>query len=98
MFNYFRGNFIYDVLSVLPFFISRYSLPSYVEVVLLIRLTRVKQMFDNIEENLGLRERFSYLIDLLKLVYFIVFVGHLCACAWFYFTTFETENNNWLVR
>lgn len=48
-------------------------------------------MFENIEEALSLRERFSYLVDLMKLIYFIVFVGHFCACAWFYFTVVVDE-------
>jgi hypothetical protein len=51
-------------------------------------------MFDNIEEALNLRERFSAIVDLMRLIYFVVFVGHFCACAWYFLATFETYS--WL--
>jgi potassium voltage-gated channel Eag-related subfamily H protein 5 len=37
--------------------------------------------------------------DLFKLVYFIVFVGHFCACAWHYLGEVELESSigkSWL--
>jgi hypothetical protein len=52
-------------------------------------------MFDNVEEALSLRERFSAIVDLVRLIYFVIFVGHFCACAWYFLATFEPDKS-WL--
>lgn len=50
-------------------------------------------MFNNIEEVLNLREKFAALIDLIKLIYFVILVGHFCACVLYYLGTIEGENS-----
>jgi hypothetical protein len=41
-------------------------------------------MVENIEEILNLREKFAAIIDLVKLVFFVLFVSHFCACSWYF--------------
>ena len=53
-------------------------------------------MFDNVEEALNLRERFAAVLDLLRLIYFVLIVGHFCACAWYYLATYE-YGYSWLI-
>jgi hypothetical protein len=54
-------------------------------------------MFENVEEVLNLRERFAAIVDLLRLIYLIVFVGHFCACAWYYLAATYEKGNSWLL-
>jgi potassium voltage-gated channel Eag-related subfamily H protein 5 len=35
-----------------------------------------------LEETLNLREKYSVIMDLAKLIFFYIFVSHLIACAW----------------
>lgn len=80
--NYMKGDFFIDMLVIIPVFIRQYDVP-YVEFALLLRITRVKSLFENVEEALNLREKFAPIVDLVKLIYFVIFVSHFCACAWY---------------
>jgi hypothetical protein len=86
--NYIKGNFFSDVLVTLPLIMSKFNIP-YTKFILLLRVTRIKEKFDNFEETLNLRDRFSTLLDLVRLVYLIVFVSHFCACGWYYLAVKE---------
>ena len=81
--HYIRGNFFSDVLVTLPLMMSSFNIP-YTKFILLLRVTRIKEKFDNFEEILNLRDRFSTILDLVRLIYFIMFVSHFCACGWCY--------------
>lgn len=81
--NYFRNHLFWDFIAIIPFLISRFNL-TYTNFSLLLRVTRIKEKFENFEEALNLRERFSTLMDLTRLIYFVLFVSHFCACCWYY--------------
>ena len=51
--HYLKNNFIWDLIGVIPFLISLLNIP-YIEFALLIRVTRVKTMVENLEEVLNL--------------------------------------------
>lgn len=102
--NYIKGDLLFDVVVITVFFISKLSIP-YIDFILMLRITRyyiiinqcrVSKIFENVEEALNLRERYATIIDLLKLIYLVVFVGHFCACAWYYLAHYE-DGNSWLV-
>lgn len=67
---------------------------------LLLRVTRVSKLVENIEESTSIREKFSAILDLGKLIYFLIFVNHVCACLWHYIGVLQlgTNDNNWIVR
>lgn len=94
LFHYLKGDFLLDFVVISVYFISRYDIP-YIDFVLLLRVRRVKKNFDNIEESLSLRENFAAIIDLVRLIYFVVLVGHFCACAWYFLASFE-DHTSWL--
>lgn len=58
---------------------------------------RISKMFENLEEALNLRESFAAFIDLLRIFFLVIIVGHFCACAWYYIAYLETENS-WLIN
>lgn len=96
--NYIKGDFIIDFIVIVPFFLKKYNIP-YVDFALLLRVTRVKSLFENVEEVLNLRDRFAAVIDLIKLIYFVIFVSHFCACAWYFLARNEDPSaETWLVK
>jgi hypothetical protein len=107
---YVSNNFLWDLIVIIPFIISQFDVP-FTEFILLLRVTRIKSMVENLEEVLNLtvrslplfifQEKVQVFFELFKLIYFIIFVGHFCACAWHYLAVIEFENlglsNTWLV-
>lgn len=88
--NYLKGEFFWDLMVSFPFIIQQFQ-PSVLVYILLLRVTRVKIKFDNIEKNLDLREKFPLLLDLGRLIYFVIVVSHFCACSWYQLAKWEEE-------
>jgi len=42
--NYLKGNFLYDLIIIIPFFISKYNIP-YANFMLLLRISRLEINF-----------------------------------------------------
>ncbi|CAD8092616.1 unnamed protein product [Paramecium primaurelia] len=98
--HYFKGDFIKDIIVVIPFLISQYNIP-YINFVLLLRVTRVTKMVEQIEEITLIREKFAAPLDIIKLMFFMVFVSHIFGCAWHYIGQYEITqdiNNCWLIK
>lgn len=75
-------------MVVVPFILSSFDI-EYTQFTLLLRVTRVRSMVENLEQILNLKEKVQAVLDLLKSVYFIIFVAHFCACAWNYLGVLE---------
>ncbi|CAD8120687.1 unnamed protein product [Paramecium sonneborni] len=98
--HYFQGDFAYDLIVVIPFLISQYQIP-YINFVLLLRITRVKKIFEQIEEISLIRDKFAAPIDICKLLYFLILVSHMLGCAWHFVGQIELQSNFencWLTR
>jgi hypothetical protein len=80
MLHYIGGNFILDIIVVFPFLFSDPKL----DILTMLRIKRLRVMFNNIEEVLNLRQNYSLIIDLIRFIGILMFVGHFCACIWFY--------------
>lgn len=62
-------------------------------------MTRVSRIFEQIEEVTLLREKLAAPIDLIKLIYLLVLVAHMCGCAWHYLGVQElSEDVGWLLK
>ncbi|CAD8103904.1 unnamed protein product [Paramecium sonneborni] len=98
--HYVQRDFVYDLIVVIPFLISQYEIP-YINFVLLLRITRVKKIFEQIEEISLIREKFAAPIDICKLLYFLILVSHMLGCAWHFVGQIELQSNSqdcWLTR
>jgi hypothetical protein len=49
-----KNNFWWDLVVVIPFLLSQYDIP-YTDFMLLLRVTRVGSMVENLEEVLNMR-------------------------------------------
>jgi hypothetical protein len=72
-----------DMIVVVPFILSSFKVP-YMKYTFLLRVARLKTMLHNVEEIINLPDNVQAFWDLIKSVYFIIFVSHFCACAWHY--------------
>jgi hypothetical protein len=98
--HYLQSNFRWDLIIVVPFIISQFQVP-YTDFTLLLRALRVKSMVENLEEILNLKDTVQAVFDLIKSVFFIIFVSHVTACAWHYLgevqITVYKLDNSWLL-
>ncbi|CAD8111887.1 unnamed protein product [Paramecium sonneborni] len=99
--HYVSENFWWDLMISIPYVLSQLDIP-YIQFVLLLRITRVKSMVQNVEDLLNAKESVQAAVELSKLVYFIIFVAHMCSCAWHLLGKIEVDvygdNNSWLVH
>ncbi|CAK56624.1 unnamed protein product (macronuclear) [Paramecium tetraurelia] len=99
--HYLKDNFFWDLVVVIPFLMSNMNIP-FVRYTLLFRLTRLTPLMQNIEEILNLEENIQIVVDLLKLIFFLVLTGHFCGCAWHFVALTEYESfgitDNWLTH
>jgi hypothetical protein len=61
---------------------------------------RFSKILENLEEILNLREKLGGLLDLIKLIYFVLCVSHFSACGWYLIGKEEAEysDNSWIIK
>ncbi|CAD8106695.1 unnamed protein product [Paramecium sonneborni] len=99
--HYLKDNFFWDLVVVIPFLMSNMNIP-FVRYTLLLRLTRLSPLMESIEEMLNLQENIQIVVDLFKLIFFLLLTGHFCGCAWHFVALTEYESfgitDNWLTH
>ncbi|CAD8114518.1 unnamed protein product [Paramecium sonneborni] len=99
--HYVKGNFFWDIIVIIPFLISYMDIP-FVRYTLLLRLTRLSPLMTSIEEVLNLEDNMQVILDLLKLIFFLLLTGHFCGCAWHWVAVIEYqdygEELTWLTK
>ncbi|EGR27126.1 hypothetical protein IMG5_201510 [Ichthyophthirius multifiliis] len=81
--KYFKKNLLLDFLVFFGFFISYHFNNAWIKYVIFLKIKRMKNIFTNMQERINLRYKFSYLIDLLILVYYVLIIAHICACHFY---------------
>ncbi|CAD8084275.1 unnamed protein product [Paramecium sonneborni] len=89
--HYVKQNFFWDLIVAIPFLISNLNI-QVVRYILLLRLTRLNPLMESIEEMLNLEENVQIVVDLFKLIFFLVLTGHFCGCAWHFVALTEYES------
>jgi hypothetical protein len=95
--HYLKQHFLQDMLSCIPIFVKQFTL---LEILQLVRIHRLSDIMENLEDSFNLRTKFAALIDVTKLLFFFLFVCHLIACSWYYISVLEQQNGynlTWLI-
>ncbi|CAD8194623.1 unnamed protein product [Paramecium pentaurelia] len=79
--NYARYELWWDLLIAIPFILSSFKIP-YTEYILMLRITKVKKLIDQIEEAINPSITMQTVMELFKSVFLLLFVSHCCACLW----------------
>jgi hypothetical protein len=103
--NYLSSQFTPDLIVCLVFLfrlLEINSIPVFFESVVLLRLAKVnicildffkiRSLVESLEETLNLREHYSAIIDVFRLVILFLFISHLFACTFHYLASFEIES------
>ncbi|CAD8075620.1 unnamed protein product [Paramecium sonneborni] len=99
-FHYIQNNFCWDLLITIPFVLAQFDVP-YIQFILLLRIARVRSMIQNVQDLLNAKEEVQAVLEMIKLVYFLVLVAHMCSCGWHLLGRIEYETYNdeksWLI-
>lgn len=97
--NYLSSLFLWDFLSVLPYFLNPFLNYDYIKLFLLLRLIKMTKIFSSIEERIFLSNKIKGIYDLSKLMLLIIYVSHFFACGWIYIAQIQINNgilNTWI--
>ncbi|CAD8141478.1 unnamed protein product [Paramecium octaurelia] len=98
--NYMKGGkLMIDVLILVPILFQQYEI-DILKFALLFRIVKLPKMANNLEEILNPKESIKMLIQLAKLIYFIIITCHFCACLWGLLGELQIQQNSysWLTH
>ncbi len=109
--QYVKNSIIIDIVSLLPFFIKIFA--SYVaydisknhtlrffQLLFLLKIINFQKIVQRLEERRMLSWKFKKIIELLKLIFTILFIAHIIACVWLTVAVLQNENGlySWLEK
>ena len=83
--HYLRGNFTWDLIIIIPFFISLYFKVQYLDITLILRSNKLLKITNKIFELLCLRDLQAAIFDFTKLVILILCIAHFLASGFIIF-------------
>ena len=98
--NYAQNSLIVDILTICPFFFREIEGGKFLEMLVVLRLKNVENILKRLEEYMQWKGKKEGLFQLIKLIISLLFLAHICACAWHYIGLQEQHQgitNNWLV-
>ena len=105
---YFKGAFISEKPKVFKNYIKEYLLIDifiYLQKFLFynklnwlkyVRIVKAKSSLNKINENFHFTQYRQALFDLIKLISLIIYLGHLCGCAYFELAILQNSEQTWL--
>ena len=87
--NYIKNSFLLDFITLAPFFIFTHI--NYFHFIFLLRLIKMKHLVKKITENIFLPEESLPLLELLSLLFKVIYLAHLCGCAWHFIAIQEIK-------
>lgn len=108
--NYLKTQFLWDILSLIFLFEEILDLPLFSNeissagafklfgVLFLSRISNMNKILSRIEEFLFIEEKFYNILSLIRLIFFVIFVSHIFACAWHYiaYDPLTNHKGTWL--
>ena len=84
--NYFNNQFLLDLISMGPYLMLSFlqSNSRTLQMFFLLRIMKMKKILKKIKENLQLPEQMLRYLELLKLFFLVIYLAHICCCAWHY--------------
>lgn len=91
--NYLKYDSFLDLLSIFPLFLSGTGiLGEGLDLMFLIRIVKLPYLIKRLEEYLQLRGKKEGIFQLLKLIFYVLFLAHIVACLWHYMAWYEIKN------
>ncbi|KAL4480549.1 hypothetical protein ABPG72_022304 [Tetrahymena utriculariae] len=97
---YLKNQLVIDIISIVPFFFTipqnSYSFfPSILTLLIFIKFGDFSKIFKKLEEQFLLKPTTTNLVELLKLLFMLLFVAHLGACVWMFEGLQSNQQYKW---
>ena len=94
--NYVKNHLTLDVISLGPFFIINSSSivkknNKLIEMLFLLRIIRMKNLMKKIRDSFLFPESFQNVFELFRLLFFVIYLAHICGCAWHFIALQEIK-------
>lgn len=99
--HYLKHSFLLDVITIFPLLINDNEIAYYLEILVVLRLKNLDVLLKRLEEYLQLKGKKEGAFQLIKLIVSLLFLAHLCACAWHYVGIWEISlgvTDNWIYK
>lgn len=100
--NYFKYNFLLDFLVWVPIIISEFTFSQHFfwRLNFFLIFIKLKILIKKIEDYLQFKDKHQGFLNLMKLIFQILYNAHLCGCGWNYMAKFEINylksENTWM--
>lgn len=103
--NYIKTHFIVDFLTVGPVVLRWIADSSFsfreIDIFFVIRLNKLKGLLYKMDEYMHMEDKLQGIFNLLKLLFVVLFVAHVCGCSWNYLAIVQIKMgipDNWHMR
>ena len=90
--NYIKTQFFWDVIVICPFVLNIYLNVPYLDAILIFRTKKMMQLIRTMQNLISISQQVQAILELCKLVFFILFVAHFMGCAYYYIHLVETAS------
>ena len=86
--HYVKTQLNLDIITLGPFLfvslLNTFNNNKFLEILFVLRIIKMKKLIKKIKENLILPENMQGTIELFRLFFFVLYLAHICGCAWHY--------------
>ncbi|KAL4508017.1 hypothetical protein ABPG72_021390 [Tetrahymena utriculariae] len=94
--RYIRNYLIFDIITAGALYANESQ--SYYVLIFLVRIFQMQEIFEKIDENFMLSQKFPIYFQLFQLLYQILLVAHICGCGFHFVGLHSDQENNWIVK
>jgi hypothetical protein len=104
--NYFRTNFLWDLVAIVPVFLDLWEIREHaseaalqwMQLLFLCKMRKIQKIMQNFEQILQTNEKHEIILSLVTLVFKIFFVAHTLACFWHFLSFEKRSTETWLSK
>ncbi|EAR95403.2 cyclic nucleotide-binding domain protein (macronuclear) [Tetrahymena thermophila SB210] len=94
--HYFQNYLFFDIITAGALYANQSQ--SYYALIFLVRIFQMQEIFEKIDENFMLSQKFPIYFQLFQLLYQILLVAHICGCGFHFVGLYSDKDNNWIVK
>ncbi|KAL4460254.1 hypothetical protein ABPG74_000005 [Tetrahymena malaccensis] len=84
-----KGNFVIDLVVANIFLFNSFLKIQYLNYFIFAKIFRLKSILRSFEERVNLRYKYSSLVDLSNLIFYVLCIAHYCGCFFFLIAVIE---------
>ncbi|EWS71917.1 cation channel family protein (macronuclear) [Tetrahymena thermophila SB210] len=97
--KYLKGSFTIDVITTLALILQDQQEQKILIYLIILRFPQILNLENDVKSSLiTKKQKYLTCYELIKLIIFVLFVAHFCACGFYYVGNSGDQNHNWIVQ